>query len=111
MNDFLQDLIIHYWLYFICYLLISASFTDWLANKKGYNPVLWFIIGLLFGPISFFAIGFAPDKNFKNKEEMNKMYSVLLEIAIMIKKEINKDLKQEDDQIKQALEEIRKKNL
>ena len=111
MSDVVQDFILQYWLYLICYLLISSSFTDWLANKKGYNPVLWFFIGLLFGPIAFFAIGFAPDKNFKNKEEINKIYSVLLEIAILVKKESKINVKSEDDQIRQALEEIRKKNL
>jgi hypothetical protein len=30
-------------------LLIIASFTAYYANKKGRNPLLWFIIGILLG--------------------------------------------------------------
>jgi len=44
----------------IIYLLSTAIFTSWLASKKGYSSGAWFALGLFFGFIAFFSIGFAP---------------------------------------------------
>jgi cytochrome c-type biogenesis protein CcmH/NrfF len=47
----------------VAYQLAAAAFTAWLAVKKGYDVLVWFFLGLFFGVISLFAVGFAPVKN------------------------------------------------
>lgn len=41
-------------------LLIIASFTSYYANRKGRNPVLWFIIGVLLGIFAPLILLFFP---------------------------------------------------
>jgi ribosomal protein L40E len=47
----------------ILYHLSTSIFSAWLASQKGYGTGIWFLLGLLFGIISFLAIGFAPNLN------------------------------------------------
>jgi hypothetical protein len=45
------------------YVLSIPIFTAWLASEKGKSSFAWFFLGLFFGPIAFFAIGFSPDRS------------------------------------------------
>jgi hypothetical protein len=53
------------------YQLVAAAFTAWLAAKKGYDFLVWFFLGLLFGLIPLFAIGLAPVKRNPKKFEQS----------------------------------------
>jgi hypothetical protein len=39
----------------------GGFFTAWLAEQKGRERRLWFVLGFFFGPIALLAVGFAPD--------------------------------------------------
>ena len=39
---------------------VFGIFCSWLAGEKGRNSGGWFFLGLLFGPIALFSLGFAP---------------------------------------------------
>jgi hypothetical protein len=49
---------------------LAAAFTAWLAAKKGYDFLVWFFLGLFFGVISLFAIGFVPVNTIKNGKQV-----------------------------------------
>jgi 4-hydroxybenzoate polyprenyltransferase len=55
----------------IIYFFSTASFTAWLASKKGYSSGIWFVLGLFFGFIALLAMGFSPNqlKNNSNKNQ------------------------------------------
>lgn len=53
-------------LVFVVFLIVFAmgsfgAFTGWLAVQRGRQWGLWFILGLIFGPVAMLAVGFAPD--------------------------------------------------
>ena len=52
----------------IVFVLSTSIFSAWLASKKGYNSVIWFVLGLFFGLIAFLALEFAPDLNKSSKD-------------------------------------------
>lgn len=55
-------------------LLIIASLTAYYANRKGRNPVLWFIIGVLFGIFApLILMLFPPVKNKESDQELPTM--------------------------------------
>jgi MFS family permease len=37
-----------------------GALTGWLADQKGRDPQVWFILGALFGFFALFAVGLAP---------------------------------------------------
>lgn len=41
-------------------MLAWGGFTAWLADQKERDPLGWFALGLLFGPIALLAVGLAP---------------------------------------------------
>lgn len=41
----------------ICYWIASAVFTASIAKESGRSAVLWFLCGLLFGPLALLAVG------------------------------------------------------
>jgi|TergutMp193P3_1026864.scaffolds.fasta_scaffold278556_1 hypothetical protein len=53
----------------LLYLSSTAIFSAWLASIKGYSGKTWFFLGLFFGLIAFFAIGFAPKIKRQNTVE------------------------------------------
>lgn len=63
---FLKDYRLIIIIMFISIQIITAFFTSWIANKKDYDNIIWFFLGLFFGSIAFFAISFAPDNNIKD---------------------------------------------
>lgn len=42
---------------------IFAIACSLIAEKKGYNQIIWFLLGVLFGIFSLGVIIFLPDKN------------------------------------------------
>jgi len=59
------------WLY-VAAALVCAAFTGWLASTKGREPFTWFFLGLLFGPIALFALGFSPEIDYPRRERGRK---------------------------------------
>ena len=40
--------------------LACGVFSSMIANSKRRNGVLWFVLGVLFGPLALLAVGFMP---------------------------------------------------
>ncbi len=49
-----------YWIIAVAWWVLFAGFTMWLAVTKNREPVPWFLIGLLTGPLAILIVGFAP---------------------------------------------------
>jgi len=64
--------------------VVTGSFSNKLANEKGYNPQLWFLGGLFFNIIALIAIAGLPKKDLddeKLKREQNRIDKVMRETA------------------------------
>ena len=62
----------------IIYLLATAFFTNWLAEQKGYNNILWGTLGFFFGIAALLTIGFAQKMNLnvnRNVENIAKNWN------------------------------------
>lgn len=46
----------------IIYSLGTSIFSSWIASKKGYNSIIWFLLGLFFGILALLAISAVSDK-------------------------------------------------
>jgi MFS family permease len=44
----------------ILYVLVFGFLVSWLADERGRDPVRWFILGTLIGPLALLAVGFSP---------------------------------------------------
>jgi hypothetical protein len=44
----------------ILYVLVFGFLVSWLADERGRNPVRWFILGGIFGPVALLTVGFSP---------------------------------------------------
>jgi len=62
----------------VIYYFSTAFLTGWLAEKKGYNSVLWGIFGFFFGFIALLTVGFAPNYFGSKKEEIKVNESEVL---------------------------------
>jgi multisubunit Na+/H+ antiporter MnhB subunit len=51
-----------YGLFFAIVAMAVGCFTSWLADRKGYNGLLWFLLGLVFSFIALIALAGAPVK-------------------------------------------------
>jgi MFS family permease len=40
--------------------VLVAVAVGWLADQKGRSPVIWFLVGLLWGPFAVLLVGLAP---------------------------------------------------
>jgi hypothetical protein len=54
-------------------LLLIASLTAYYANRKGRNPLLWFIIGILFGIFAPLILYFFPPVNQRSNNGLPTM--------------------------------------
>ena len=58
MADFLADLSIWQWMAIT--VLAMCAVTPWIAYKKNRPALLWFVLGVLFNPITFVILLFLP---------------------------------------------------
>lgn len=47
---------IYFWIVLLIHGVIIGIFTSWLADNKGYNSGLWFLLGFLFAEIALLAL-------------------------------------------------------
>lgn len=62
-------------LVFVVVLIVLAMlsfglFTGWLAVQRGRQWGLWFLLGLVSGPVALLAVGFAPDLGTHRRDEI-----------------------------------------
>jgi len=61
--DFFQIISSGYFVTFIViYIVLTAGLGAWVADKKGYSPVLWFLMCLLTGIAGVIAISGVPSQ-------------------------------------------------
>ena len=59
-NDVLQSfvaILANLLLITVAYWLAQAGFAAWLARERDRSALLWYILGLLFGPLAVLAVG------------------------------------------------------
>lgn len=64
---------------YICFVLVLllhglvvGALTSWLANNKGYNSDLWFVLGFLFAEIALLALVGAVPKGERTIQERER---------------------------------------
>jgi hypothetical protein len=55
-----MDLDVIFWVSIGLWALTWGGFSAWLADQKGRDPLSWFGLGLLFGPVALLSVGLAP---------------------------------------------------
>jgi hypothetical protein len=61
-------------------MFITASFTGYLADEKGYRQFEWMVIGFLFGPLGLIGAVGLPDK--KLRKEVRQQFEDIRELGI-----------------------------
>jgi hypothetical protein len=53
------DLILALWVVVLLYVVGVAGLTSWVAESKSRSAGLWFLVGIVFGPLAMLAVGLA----------------------------------------------------
>lgn len=62
--------------------IIFSMATGFLAKMKGYNWLLWLVLGLILAPIPFLIVSFLPVKEFRSTNiKNNKNVSGISEVS------------------------------